>query len=511
VLKWPAMRHNVLALAIILILVALTSLPITAAQDGTPAPGTPTPVSPPDSDDAPLVIGIPFSDTFDTNWGWESDGAWQFDAEAAYTGAGWFVDGAYRELISTLEYTPLLDLSGTLSAQLLYRQKGDLPTSDLIAVDLSLDGGTTWFMIDHQIGVETDWEMHIVDLTEYRGQIVRLRFRVNTGTQISEDEIITGDYWIDNLSIQYVLSEIVPLTPEPAEYVSRPTLMGLHLIMGVHDNLVYDFIRQLKAAGYHVGTIKGTNATENILEEIARISPETTIVYRSLFTPWGERDCPDVHNDPIMEAQQWVYSMIPFWSDVPSADYYELMNECLPSPGWLVPFSIEAMRIANEHNICLLLFSYSTGRPEPGEYAQLLPVYEYALQHPCRPGQYHGIALHAYGVEPSRLVSESGIYLGLRHRLYYANILPALPKAIEIPVYLTEAGAGDGRIHGSPFTCEDITRDVIQYTHQLEFDPYIRGFHLWNLGGGNSAGDWTNIQHCLPLIGSALINYYNSQ
>jgi hypothetical protein len=481
-------------------LILLWTLPITDAQESpditaTPEDATAIP------EDKPLVVGLPFGDTFDSSLGWTATGAWALDTETAYSGAGWHLDGSQRETVSTLEYLPLLDLSGALTAQLVYRQKGDLPNSDLLAVDLSLDGGHNWIAIDQQIGLDTDWEQHFVDLTDYRGQVVHLRFRVNSGVQISEDEPVTGGYWVDNLSIQFVATaEVMAFTPVD---VGPRTLMGLHLIVGASNFPVIDLVKRLRAIGWPLGTLKGTTGTEDILNQVAAISPETLIFYRSLHTPEGDVDCPNVYNDPVTEAGLWIIGLQTYWRGV-QADYYEIMNECHPPAEWLVPFAIEAMRVANTMGECLLLFSFGPGNPEPAEFAKLIPVYDFALQNPCQPGRYHAIALHTYGMG-NTLVSESGIYLGFRHRLFYTQILSQLPSAIQIPVFLTEAGAGDGR---TPFKCEDITRDVIQYTQQLQFDPYVRGFNLWNVGP--AGGNWPDVTPCLPMIGDALINYYSA-
>ena len=85
--------------------------------------------------------------------------------------------------------------------------------------------------------------------------------------------------------------------------------------------------------------------------------------------------------------------------------------------------------------------------------------------------------------------------------VYKRQVLQYRPEALLVPVYLTEAGPGDGR---APFTCEQITRDVIQYTRQLEYDPYVRGFHLWNVG----PGEWLDASDCVPMIRDALLAYY---
>jgi hypothetical protein len=160
------------------------------------------------------------------------------------------------------------------------------------------------------------------------------------------------------------------------------------------------------------------------------------------------------------------------------------------------------MRIASERGQCLLVFSFAVGSPEPEAFAQLLPVYEYALQHPCQPGRYHGVALHTYGIDANTLLSESGIYIGYRHRLYYTLLVTDFPDVLRIPVYLTEAGSGNGI---KKLSCSEVSRDIVQYTQQIELDPYIRGFHFWNLGSGT---EWVDYSDCLPAIGDELLKYY---
>src|SRR5690606_36089388 len=167
--------------ACLLIAMILFALPAsTAAQDGPPAARpTPAPAGP---GSAARVVSVPFSDTFETTDTWLPRGAWAFDTQTAYEGGAWRLDAAWRQKESVLEYRGLIDLNGLLGAQLMFRQKGTLPTSDLITVDVSLDGGLSWVLVDQQIGVEADdWALHTVDLARFRGQVIRLRLRVSTG------------------------------------------------------------------------------------------------------------------------------------------------------------------------------------------------------------------------------------------------------------------------------------------------------------------------------------------
>lgn len=516
------MRIRLALISLSLIAFLLTGLcftPYTSAQDGTPVP---TPDGTPNGDGEAMVqvIGLPFADTFNTDANWLFSGAWRYGIAAGYEGGGWYVDAAQLSpqaaMEHTLEYEFPIDMFGQLGALLFFRQRGNLPGSDLIAVDITFDGGETWVMVDHQIGIDAGWEQRMVDLTLYRGQVLRLRFRVSTGVRLEPDPaavetplppdaepeaIIPEGYWIDNVSIQY--AELIPdnLAAFIPEIQGPHTLMGLHLVVGAKQQPVVDLARRMAELGWPLGTIKGTTDTEDILNAVAAVSPETMIVFRSLLTPWGMRDCPNLHADPVAEAQRWMYGIYPFWGGV-NADYYEIMNECLPSAEWLVPFSIEAMRIASTLGKCILVFSFPPGHPEVDFWQRLTPVLDYALDNPCGPGRYHGVALHAYGVDTQTLVSQSGLYLGLRHRLLYTQLLMDRPEYARLPVYLTEAGPGDG---STTFPCEDVTRDVILFTQQLEYDPYVRGFHLWNVG---PIGQFFDVTACLPMISNALANYY---
>jgi hypothetical protein len=498
------MRRFVLVLLVVLLVsLPVVMFPRVTAQEAEP---TPSPEAP--APNAYGVVSVPFSDTFATNYGWIPSGAWQYVTDSAYEDGGWTIDGFQRQYTSTLEYATPIDLHGILGTRMIFRQRGHLSTSDLIAVDISLDGGASWFLVDQQSGIDADWAAHTVDLSTYRGQIIRLRFRLSTGIYYEDDRPtpapdvngtpappIPDGYWIDNVTIQYFTKPTVGRPPQP-------TLMGLHLLGGADRGAVLAFVQRMRDAGYPLGTVKGVSGTEDLLIAIKAISPETVTVFRTLHTPWGIRDCPKMTtDDPVLEAQQWMDGILG-WMLGAHADYYEIMNECDPDPAWIVPFTIEAMRIAGLHSTCILGFSFGPGMPDVDTYIQYLPVYQFALANPCRPGQYHGIALHAYGVDPQTLVSESGDFLGLRYRLFYDQLLAAYPSAANIPLYITEAGPGSG---GTALTCDDVARDVIQYTQELEANSYVKGFHLWNVGQG---GLWVDYTSCLPAIGDALIAYY---
>lgn len=282
------------------------------------------------------------------------------------------------------------------------------------------------------------------------------------------------------------------------------TLLGLHLLNGTSGDQVLALVRRMVEAGTPLGTMKGLNGAEQLLNEIKAISPQTVIVYRSLLTSNGEWDCPadpGEYGDPEDTANAWLKSLNSFWSQV-DADYYELINECPVELSWISDFSIEAMRLASQQERCLLLFSFPGGNPTVAGFREVLPAYQYAAENPCAPGRHHGIALHAYSLEDGLLVSEADKWVSLRHRIFEEELRQRLPEAVDLPVYITELGEGGGMAIAS---CDTLIRDALQYTYQLEEDPYIKGFHLWSVGSGTR---WVDITSCLPALGDALIAYY---
>jgi hypothetical protein len=279
------------------------------------------------------------------------------------------------------------------------------------------------------------------------------------------------------------------------------TLLGLHMINGTSSAQVLRFVQQMRAAGHPLGTLKGLNGSEATLNQVELISPETVTVFRSVHL----YDCPEgalVDLDPVATAQQWMADMLPYWQQV-NADYYELWHECGATLSWIADFSIEAMRYANEEGICLLLFSFPGGNPEMDTFDDLVPVYRYALNHPCASGRLHGIALHAFSLSDNTLVSEEDVWVALRHRIFYDRLQVVFPAGTEVPVYITEAGIGGRTLQP---TCDTVIRDALQFTYLLEQDPYVKGFHLWNVGSGEQ---WYDITPCLPALSSALIEYYS--
>jgi CSLREA domain-containing protein len=168
-----------------------------------------------------LPVPLPVVETFDSGTGWQPTGAWRFDPQTAYRGAGWFANGALRDQSSTLTAQGQIDLRTALNPELTFWQRASLASADAMAVDLSLDGGLTWFPVDQQVGTSFDWTSRTVSLGMYRGAVVALRFRLGTPGGLPEN-VASAGWWIDELVVQD--PPVVPPTPIPTEL---PTITPL--------------------------------------------------------------------------------------------------------------------------------------------------------------------------------------------------------------------------------------------------------------------------------------------
>ena len=185
--------------------------PPTGVATATPIPtATPMIVTPTDT---PLPVVLPWVETFDTGLGWTPSGAWRSDVQGAYRGAGWFAESTWRNQVSTLTHDTMVDLRLALNPTLSFWQKAVLSAGDAVAVDVSLDGGMSWMALDQQVGLSTEWTQRLLDLAAYRGQVIRLRFRLDTLGELPEGATTVG-VWIDELLIQDV-PPTPTWTPQP--------------------------------------------------------------------------------------------------------------------------------------------------------------------------------------------------------------------------------------------------------------------------------------------------------
>ncbi len=193
----------------------------TGEPTGTPEP-TVEPPTPTPTDSLP-VVSLPVINTCDQPNEWIVQGAWTL-ADHSEHGGVWFADSTPRGSDHTLTLRTLIDLRTAQQPELRFWQRVELAGGDVLAVDLSTDGGLTWQPVHQAVGTLADWHEQTVDLSLYRGMLVQLRFRLNTAGEVPQDETSRG-WWVDDLIIQEAIE--LPPTPVPTEPplpTSEPTV-----------------------------------------------------------------------------------------------------------------------------------------------------------------------------------------------------------------------------------------------------------------------------------------------
>ncbi|MGQ9850609.1 MAG: CBM96 family carbohydrate-binding protein, partial [Aggregatilineaceae bacterium] len=194
----------------------------TPAQTATPVPEVSATATFPELTPTatPLPAVLPWVQSLDTALGWAAEGAWRSDVAGAWQGAAWFADAQARSQRSTLTAEGWVDLRGAVMPVLTFWERRQLNSSDLLAVDLAVLGGD-WLPLMQQAGVFSDWAQQTIDLSPFRGQVVRLRFQLETGPTLSANQGTTLGWWIDELRVDD-LGLLTP-TPFPAPPTATPT------------------------------------------------------------------------------------------------------------------------------------------------------------------------------------------------------------------------------------------------------------------------------------------------
>lgn len=303
-----------------------------------------------------------------------------------------------------------------------------------------------------------------------------------------------GTWWVYGLE-GTELCDQVPGWPEglapPPAIVANP--IGLHMIWGTDTRAVLnDYLTPLAAAGLCPTSMKALDLVEYIIPQIKRICPQTRVIYRTIICG----DYPRWDQSPEVAAEQFYNCARGRWL-LSGADAYEVINESPAPTAWKARFSLRVLELGTRDGLSLIVPGDGPGNPEVADYAnEYAKLYAYILAHPSAG---HAISTHAYGID--RYLSDSGPWLGFRHRLFYEAMRGQVADAARVPVYLTEIGSY-GAFRNDPIMCTGLANDMARYAVELRRDPYVRGAHLFTTGSGG--GEWYAVDGCLAAIADAL-------
>jgi hypothetical protein len=103
-------------------------------------------------------------------------------------------------MISILEMPVFVNLGNQPNPRVRYWQRGSLSTNDTIVLEILPESGTSWTILDQQSNFSNDWTQRDIDLSTYRGQVIRLRWRLTTAGDVPEGQS-SIEYAIDDLQI----------------------------------------------------------------------------------------------------------------------------------------------------------------------------------------------------------------------------------------------------------------------------------------------------------------------
>ncbi|MGQ9828818.1 MAG: VWA domain-containing protein, partial [Roseiflexus sp.] len=246
--------------------------------------------------DPPPLSSMVFSDTMESGTGkWTPDPPWGLTS-VAYRGSAAWTDspaGNYANNVnSALAITDPVAIPVLLSAPALsFWHRYDIENGfDYGRVEVSTDNGATWQSLAAYTGVNTTWSRAVIDLSAYRGQTIRLRFRLTTNAYVTRDgwyidDVTVGPAWVDARA--GAIAAIGTLTPLGGTSIGGGLQRSQQLLStGASDRrraivllsdgqentapYVSDVLPQIRASQITVHTIGlGTDADQQLLLSIA--------------------------------------------------------------------------------------------------------------------------------------------------------------------------------------------------------------------------------------------------
>jgi Tol biopolymer transport system component len=147
-----------------------------------------------------ITVAAPYESPMEDYVGWQSVGAWAQEALVGHTNGAWVADATIRNRVSSLEMNVAVNLGNNPSPRVRYWQRGILSHNDTIVLEIQPIDASTWTILDQQSKVSSDWTQREIDLSAYRGQTIRLRWRLTTTGDVTTGQS-SIDYAIDDLQI----------------------------------------------------------------------------------------------------------------------------------------------------------------------------------------------------------------------------------------------------------------------------------------------------------------------
>ena len=307
-----------------------------------------------------------------------------------------------------------------------------------------------------------------------------------------EPPAVSGRVEADDLDHHIYLPSVS--VQQASAHAHGPSKLGLHTL---RPNGAVSFVQAVHDAGAHVALVKALDDF-GYLRRVKEISPETVTVARSNCVV-----AVDPSGDPAEKAHDVIDEHMPNWAyEKDVVDYWEILNEndppAIAGHVWLAQFYIEAMKIAEENDYKLALFSYSVGVPQWHEWEAIVETGVFARAKE----KGHILALHEYGwpttdyrwgepTEDQPPYEDRGVLTG-RYRYLYRDFL--IPRDEVVSLAITESGLDPllGGPSGEGPWRERYVENMIWYDTKLREDDYVIGATMFTIG---SFGSWEDYDY----------------
>jgi hypothetical protein len=104
---------------------------------------------------------------------WSLSGTWDLAYAPDRAGFLWAADATPRGQSGVLALVQPVDLGNPPKVQVSFAQRVVLVGDDTLTLEVLPAGRSEWMVIDTQTALTTDWTLHTVDLSAFKGQTIR--------------------------------------------------------------------------------------------------------------------------------------------------------------------------------------------------------------------------------------------------------------------------------------------------------------------------------------------------
>ncbi|MEL6527281.1 MAG: hypothetical protein AAFQ07_16370, partial [Chloroflexota bacterium] len=226
------------------------------------------------------LLTIPHEDDFEgAGQIWSPDTTLWMVTEEGQTGQGWFVDATLNNTDVRLEHQALLDFRGVNRPAITFGLRADARPQSTLYVDVRVEDTETWQTVFTSSSNSQAWQEERILLDDFAGQILQVRFRMETGAGNSSGM----GYWVDDFTALNLDTYIAVLQrTEMATTVEPSATIGVIVAL---ENTAMPTTQIVQPANTAQPTTSEVTTTPQIVGTEITVEPTaTTLILESTAT-----------------------------------------------------------------------------------------------------------------------------------------------------------------------------------------------------------------------------------